>query len=91
MPQIVEHIILVTGVIGVAVILRGVLLDVLRLVRLEWASLSGRDTLVEREDRAASPQVARRRRRTPASPSKLRRDDDARREEAPASLAERSR
>ena len=50
MPEIVEHIILVTGVIGVTVILRGVLLGVLRLVRLEWASLSGRDTLVERED-----------------------------------------
>ena len=47
MPEIVEHIIVV---IGVTVILRGVLLGVLRLVRLEWASLSGRDTLVERED-----------------------------------------
>ena len=47
MPEIVEHIILV---IGVTVILRGVLLGVLRLVRLEWASISGRDTLVERED-----------------------------------------
>ena len=46
MPEIVEHIILV---IGVTVILRGVLLGVLRLVRLEWASISGRDTL-ERED-----------------------------------------
>ena len=34
---------------------------------------------------------ARRRRRTPASPSKFRRDDDARREEAPAFFAERSR
>jgi uncharacterized membrane protein len=46
MPKIVEHI----GVIGVTVILWGVLLGVLRLVRLEWASLSGRDSLVERED-----------------------------------------
>ena len=47
MPEIVEHIILV---FGVTVILRGVLLGVLRLVRLEWANISGRDTLVERED-----------------------------------------
>ena len=50
MPEIVEHISLVIGVIGVTVILWGVLLGVLRLVRMEWASLSGRDTLVERED-----------------------------------------
>jgi hypothetical protein len=50
MPEIVEHISLVIGGIGVTVILWGVLLGVLRLVRLEWASLSGRDTLVESED-----------------------------------------
>ena len=50
MPEIVEHISLVIGVIGVTVILWGVLLGVLRLLRLEWASLSGRDILVERED-----------------------------------------
>ena len=50
MPKIVEHISLVIGVIGVTVILWGVLLGVLRLLRLEWASLSGRDSLVERED-----------------------------------------
>ena len=50
MPEIVVHISLVFGAIGVTVILWGVLLGVLRLVRLEWASLSGRDTLVERED-----------------------------------------
>ena len=50
MPEIVEHISLVIGVIAVTVILWGVLLGVLRLVRLEWASLSGRDTLFERED-----------------------------------------
>ena len=37
MPEIVEHISLVIGVIGVTVILWGVLLGVLRLVRLEWA------------------------------------------------------
>ena len=84
MPEIVEHIILV---IGVTVILRGVLLGVLRLVRLEWASISGRDTLVEREDLRHHLRL----RRTPASPSKFRRDDDARREAAPASFAERSR
>jgi hypothetical protein len=47
MPEIVEHISLV---IGVTVLLWGILLGVLRLVRLEWASLSGRDTLAERED-----------------------------------------
>ena len=47
MPEIVEHI---SRVIGVTLILWGVLLGVLRLVRLEWACLSGRDTLVERED-----------------------------------------
>ena len=41
---------MVIGVIGVTVILWGVLLGVMRLVRLEWASLRGRDTLVERED-----------------------------------------
>ena len=50
MPKIVEHISLAIGVIGVSVILWGVLLGVLRLVRLEWASLTGRDSLVERED-----------------------------------------
>jgi hypothetical protein len=50
MPKIVEHISLVIGVIGVSVILWDVLLGVLRLVRMEWASLSGRDSLVERED-----------------------------------------
>ena len=50
MPKIVEHISVMIGVIGVTVILWGVLLGVLRLVRLEWASLSGRDTLVEPED-----------------------------------------
>ena len=47
MPEIVEHI---SRVIGVTVILWAVLLGVLHLVRLEWACLSGRDTLVERED-----------------------------------------
>ena len=50
MPEIVEHISLVIGVLGVTVILWSVLLGVLRLVRLEWASLGGRDTLVENED-----------------------------------------
>jgi uncharacterized membrane protein len=50
MPKIVEHISLAIGVIGVSVILWGVLLGVLRLVRLEWASITGRDSLVERED-----------------------------------------
>ena len=50
MPEIMEHISLVIGVIGLTVILWGVLLGVLRLLRLEWASLSGRDSLVERED-----------------------------------------
>lgn len=50
MPAIVEHVSLVIGVIGLTVILWGVLLGVLRLLRLEWASLSGRDILVERED-----------------------------------------
>jgi uncharacterized membrane protein len=50
MPMIVEHISLVIGVIGLTVILWGVLLGVLRLLRLEWASLTGRDSLVERED-----------------------------------------
>ena len=47
MPEIVQHIILV---IGVTMVLRGVLLVVLRLVRLEWANVSRRDTLVEREN-----------------------------------------
>ena len=42
MPKIVEHISLAIGVIGLTVILWGVLLGVLRLVRLELASLSGR-------------------------------------------------
>jgi hypothetical protein len=50
MPEIVEHISLVIGVIGLTVILWGVFLGLLRLLRLEWASLSGRDNLVERED-----------------------------------------
>jgi hypothetical protein len=50
MPEIVEHISLVIGVLGVTVILWSVLLGVLRLVRLDWASLSGRDTLVGHED-----------------------------------------
>jgi hypothetical protein len=50
MPEIVEHISLVIGMIGVTVIPWGVLLGVLRFVRLKWASLSGQDTLVERED-----------------------------------------
>ena len=47
MPMIVEHISLVIGVIGLTVILWGVLLGVLRLVRLEWASITGRESLVE--------------------------------------------
>jgi hypothetical protein len=50
MPEIVEHISLVIGVLGLTVILWSFLLGVLRLVRLEWASLGGRDTLVEHED-----------------------------------------
>ena len=50
MHTLVEHISLVIGVIGLTVILWGVLLGVLRLLRLEWASLSGRSILVERED-----------------------------------------
>jgi hypothetical protein len=50
MPEIVEHISLLIGVLGVTVILWSVRLGVLRLVRLESASLSGRDTFVERED-----------------------------------------
>jgi uncharacterized membrane protein len=50
MHMLVEHISLVIGVIGLTVILWGVLLGVLRLLRLEWASLSGRNILVERED-----------------------------------------
>ena len=50
MPGIVEHISLVTGAIGVTVILWGVLLGVLRLVPLEWARISRRDILAERED-----------------------------------------
>ncbi len=50
MHMLVEHISLVIGVIGLTVILWGVLLGVLRLLRLEWASLTGRDSLVERED-----------------------------------------
>ena len=50
MPEIVELISLVIGVLGVIVILWSVLLGVLRLVRLEWASLNGPETLVERED-----------------------------------------
>jgi uncharacterized membrane protein len=49
MHMLVEHISLVIGVIGLTVILWGVLLGVLRLLRLEWASLSGRNILVERE------------------------------------------
>jgi hypothetical protein len=57
MPEIVEHISLVIGVIGVTVILWGVLLGVLRLVRLGWASLSGRDTLVEGEDLRHHPEL----------------------------------
>ena len=89
MPEIVEHIILVIGVLGVTMILWGALLGVLRLVRLEWANLGGRDALVEPEEPAALPRVTRRRRRTPASPSKFRRDDDAGREKA--FFAERSR
>ena len=50
MPEIVEHISLVIGVLGLTMILWGVLLGMLRLVRLEWASLGGRETLVEHED-----------------------------------------
>ena len=50
MHMVVEQISLVIGVIGLTVILWGVLLGVLRLLRIEWASLSGRDSLVERED-----------------------------------------
>ena len=89
MPEIVEHI---SRVIGVTLILWGVLLGVLRLVRLEWACLSGRDTLVEREDLRHHLRLhVGDGGRTPASPSKFRRDDDARQEEAPAFLAERSR
>jgi hypothetical protein len=47
MPDIVDPISLMIGVI---VILSGVLLGVLRLVRLEGASLSRRDSLVGHED-----------------------------------------
>ena len=50
MPEIVEHISLVIGVLGLTMILWSVLLGVFRLVCLEWASLGGRDTLVEHED-----------------------------------------
>ena len=50
MPEIVEHISLVIGVLGPTMILWSVLLGVLRLVRLDWASLGGRDTLVKHED-----------------------------------------
>jgi hypothetical protein len=89
MPEIVEHISLVTGVIGGTVILWGVLLGVLRLVRLKWASLSGRDNLVEGEDLRHHLGLHPGGRRTPASPSKFRRDDDPRREKA--FYAERSR
>jgi hypothetical protein len=57
MPEIVEHICLVIGVIGATVIFWGVLLGVLRLMRLKWASLSGRDTLVEGEDLRHNPEL----------------------------------
>ena len=90
MPEIVEHISLVIGVLGLTMILWGVLLGVLRLVRLEWASLGGRDTLVEHED-------LRHHLRLHAGDGghlhrqEFRRDDDAGREKAPAFFAERSR
>ena len=38
MHEIVQHLSLVIGVIGLTVILWGVLLGVLRLLRLEWAN-----------------------------------------------------
>jgi uncharacterized membrane protein len=50
MHTIIEHVSLIIGAIGLSVILWGVLLGVLRLLRLEWASLSGRNILVEREE-----------------------------------------
>jgi hypothetical protein len=88
MPEIVEHI---SRVIGVTLILWGVLLGVLRLVRLEWACLSGRDTLVEREDLRHDLRLHAGDGGHLHRPSKFRRDDDARREKAPAFFAERSR
>ena len=88
MPEIVEHI---SRVIGVTLILWGVLLGVLRLVRLEWACLSGRDTLVEREDLRHDLRLHAGDGKHLHRPSKFRRDDDARREKAPAFFAERSR
>ena len=91
MPEIVEHISLVIGVLGVTVILWSVLLGVLRLVRLEWASLGGRDTLVEHEDLRHHLRLHAGDGGHLHRPSKFRRDDNARREEALAFLAERSR
>ena len=91
MPEIVEHISLVIGVIGLTVILWGVLLGVLHLLRLEWACLSGRDTLVEREDLRHHLRLHVGDGGHLHRPSKFRRDDNARREEALAFLAERSR
>ena len=86
MPEIVEHISLV---IGVTVIPWSVLLGVLRLIRPEWASLSGQDTLVEREDLRHHLGLP------PGGGGHLHRqvscDDDARREEAPALFAETRR
>ena len=88
MPQIVDHISLV---IGVTVILCGVLLGMLRLVRLEWASLSGRDTFVQREDLRHHPRLHARDGGQPSRQVSFRGDDGARREEAPALFGERSR
>ena len=68
MPEIVEHISLVIDMIGVTVILWGVLLGVLHLLHLEWACLSGRDTLVEGEDLRHDLRLHVGRRWTPASP-----------------------
>ena len=91
MHMLVEHISLVIGVIGLTVILWGVLLGVLRLVRLEWASLSGRDTLVEREELRHHLRLHAGDGGHLHRSSKFRRDHNARREEALAFLAERSR
>lgn len=88
MPEIVEHI---SRVIGVTVILWAVLLGVLHLVRFEWACLSGRDTLVEREGLRHDLRLHVGDGGHLHRPSKFRRDDDARREKAPAFFAERSR
>jgi hypothetical protein len=84
MPEIVVPISLMIGVI-----LSGVLLGVLRLVRPEWASLSGRVTLVERGDLRYPLRFHRGAGGHLDPQGKLKRDDDARREEAV--FAERSR